>query len=239
MGPDQGDGELTPLTQKGAADWNDATASPSRPLITICLGHKRESDGNNSGSTMCNRNLRTGCMAGGPFARRGATSNRTQEAKVASFNWTPGIGDPTFVGWLTVALYFAASISCWVSGRKMEPNDRRHSNERHAWRSIAVLFLALGINKQLDLQTALTEAGRVVAHIQGWYENRQPVQIAFIGLVAMACVIVASTLLIWMRHAPIPTWLALIGTTLVLGYVLIRAASFHHIDRFIAGRISH
>jgi len=156
---------------------------------------------------------------------------------VASFNWTPGIGDPTFVGWLTVALYFAASISCWRTGRKVELDDGLSSNERRAWRSVAILFLALGINKQLDLQTALTEAGRVVAHLQGWYEQRGSVQIAFIGLVAMTSVIVAVTLLIWMHRAPIPTWLALVGTTLVLGFVLIRAASFHHIDRFIGQSI--
>jgi hypothetical protein len=31
--------------------------------------------------------------------------------------------------------------------------------------------------------------------------------------------------------------LALIGATLVLGFVLIRAASFHHMDRFIGTRI--
>ena len=152
---------------------------------------------------------------------------------MTSFNWTPGIGDPTFVGWLTVILYFAASISCWISARKVELDGNHSSNERLAWRFIAVLFLALGINKQLDLQTALTEAGRVIAHLQGWYEQRRSVQLDFIGLVAATCVTAAITLLIWMRRAPIPTWLALMGTILVFGYVLIRAASFHHIDRFI------
>lgn len=86
---------------------------------------------------------------------------------MASFNWTPGIGDPTFVGWLTVVLYFATSISCWISARKVELEGNHHSNECLAWPFIAVLFLALGINKQLDLQTALTEAGRVVASSPG------------------------------------------------------------------------
>ena len=33
------------------------------------------------------------------------------------------------------------------------------------------------------------------------------------------------------------TWLAVVGATLVMGYVLIRAASFHHVDRFIGSRI--
>ena len=34
-----------------------------------------------------------------------------------------------------------------------------------------------------------------------------------------------------------PTWLALFGTITVLGFVLIRAASFEHIDRLIGERI--
>jgi hypothetical protein len=156
---------------------------------------------------------------------------------VASFNRTPRIGDPTFVGWLTTVLYFVTSISCWILARKVELAGNHHSNERLAWLFIAVLFLALGTNKQLDLQTALTEAGRVIAHLQGWYEQRESVQTVFIGLVATICVITAFTLLIWMRRAPIPTWLALIGTILVLGFVLIRSASFHHIDRFIGESI--
>ena len=130
-----------------------------------------------------------------------------------------------------------ASASCWILARKLGVEDSLRSRERRAWQSISVLFLALGINKQLDLQTAFTEAGRVLAQYQGWYQQRQLVQLAFIALVAVTCVVSAFTLLIWARQAPISTWLALTGTTLVLGYVLIRAASFHHVDRFIGQRV--
>ena len=158
-------------------------------------------------------------------------------SKVAFFNWSPKIGDPTIGGWLTVALYLLTSLSCWTSARKIGLHEARSLPERRAWRFISALFLGLGLNKQLDLQTAMTEAGRFLAHIQGWYAQREFVQLAFIALVAMTCLVAAITLLIWARHAPIPTWLALIGATLVLGFVLIRAASFHHMDRFIGTRI--
>jgi hypothetical protein len=94
-----------------------------------------------------------------------------------------------------VLLYFAASISSWRLGRKIELNHQHHANEYLAWRFIAVLFVALGINKQLDLQTALTEAGRLAGHLQGWYQQRQSVQIAFIGLVAITCALMAIMLL--------------------------------------------
>jgi hypothetical protein len=149
------------------------------------------------------------------------------------FNWTPGIGDPTIGGWVTVVLYFLAAVSCWVTARKLDHG----THERRIWWSISILFLALGINKQLDLQTALTEAGRVLAKFQGWYAQRDLVQLSFIVLVAISCMIAIITLLIWARNAPYPSWFALIGVTLVIGFVLIRAASFHHVDRLIGARI--
>jgi hypothetical protein len=53
-----------------------------------------------------------------------------------------------------VVLYLLAAGSCWISARELVLEDIG-SNERRAWWAISVLFLALGINKQLDLQSAL------------------------------------------------------------------------------------
>jgi len=151
---------------------------------------------------------------------------------VHEFNWTPGIGDPTIGGWLTLVLYFLAVLSTWKTGSSIW--GRR---EVSLWRAITLLFVALGINKQLDLQTALTELGRVIAFNQGWYEQRQTVQVWFIVGVAVMCLILAVLLLLLAYDAPFPTWVALLGVVVVLAFVLIRAASFHHIDRFIGERI--
>jgi hypothetical protein len=158
---------------------------------------------------------------------------------MATFNWSPGIGDPTFMGWLTVVLYFLASLGCWITARTLssEGLSAGSTNEVRAWRWIASTFLALGINKQLDLQTALTEVGRALAHLEGWYDQRQPVQAAFIVLVTIICLTAAAVLLRWTREAPFATWLALIGSISVICFVLIRAASFHHIDRVIGGEV--
>jgi hypothetical protein len=143
-------------------------------------------------------------------------------------------GDPiVLVGRLTVVLYLVTSVSCWILVRKPALADARRSRERRAWRAISILFLLLGINRQLDLLTTLTQAARILAGSEGWYEQRQPFQLGFIGLVAVICFIAGIAVLIWARDAPICTWLATIGTTLVSGYVLIRAASFHYVDRFI------
>jgi len=106
------------------------------------------------------------------------------------FNWSPGIGDPTVAGWLTVILYLVTSVGCWILARELGSADI----ERRTWRY---------------LQTALTEAGRYLAYYQRWYEQRQLVQLAFIALIAVICLASVITLLIWGRHAPISTWLAL------------------------------
>ena len=148
------------------------------------------------------------------------------------FNWTPGIGDPTIAGWVTVVLYFLAMISCWKTARSLSGDQ-----ERRIWKSISVSFLALGINKQLDLQTALTEVGRLLANTQGWYGQRQYVQLDFIIIVASVCAIAILILVIWARRALLPTWVSILGAILVIGFVLIRAASFHHIDRFIGNTV--
>ena len=152
------------------------------------------------------------------------------------FNWAPGIGDPTFGGWLTVALYFLAAISCWITLRKLAVERGSSANEQRVWVSLSALMLALGVNKQLDLQTALTEAGRLLARYQGWHNQRQSVQVVFIGLIAIVCVVALIILLIWSRKSAPPVWLALSGAAMVLGFVLIRASSFHHVDSLIGAR---
>ena len=131
------------------------------------------------------------------------------------FNWRSGIGDPTIGGWVTVVLYLLAMVSCWVTARNPAIKERR------IWAAISILFLGLGINKQLDLESALTAAGRIFAIEQGWYGQRQSVQLEFIIFVAIVGVSAVATLLIWARQAPFSTWVALLGTTLVIGFVLI------------------
>jgi len=149
------------------------------------------------------------------------------------FNWTPGIGDPTLGGWLTVVLYLVTAAVCWRLARRLGSDGPGLHSEAIVWGAIAVLFVGLGINKQLDLQSALTEIGRVLAHTQGWYEQRGTVQLLFVAAIGAICLAATLAFLLLIRRAPAITWLAALGTILVLAFVGIRAASFHHVDRFI------
>jgi hypothetical protein len=149
-------------------------------------------------------------------------------------SWSPGIGDPTFAGWLTVALYAVAAWQCY---RATRPSSVLPRSERMLWLTVALGLLALGINKQLDLQSAFTEIGRIAAHQQGWYERRHEVQRQF--TIAVAAAAAASVLLLagFARRAPLPTMLALVGSILLLAFVVIRAASFHHVDLLLADAV--
>ncbi|MGZ8919349.1 MAG: hypothetical protein ACXW3L_00055 [Limisphaerales bacterium] len=149
--------------------------------------------------------------------------------------WRPGIGDPTFMGWLTVVAYFGAACLC---GRELM-KARRINGPREKtffWATLAILLVFLGFNKQLDLQTLLTLTARRIAIAQGWYENRRIVQIVFVSVVGIAGVftILAMRLLVW-KHRDLR--LPLIGFVVLLVFVVARAASFHHIDQLINFRM--
>ena len=153
--------------------------------------------------------------------------------------WSPGIGDPTFGGWLTVLVYFVTAWRCSqaarrISGRMAALSDARR--ERLFWKILSVLFLLLGINKQLDLQSLVTELGRLMARDEGWYESRRTVQFAFILAVGALGVAAAVAGIYLVRKGTRGAWIAALGAALVTAFVIIRAASFHHFDRFIGSR---
>ena len=116
-------------------------------------------------------------------------------------------------GWVTVFAYLGAAYTCVRAARRsraavggqgstlaaarpawlaLTGQARRlatlPANDRLAslWVSLAGVLLLLGVNKQLDLQTALTELGRIAAHAGDWYDVRRNVQVAFIACILMA-----------------------------------------------------
>lgn len=149
--------------------------------------------------------------------------------------WTPGIGDPTPMGWFTVVAYVGTAVICWRAARlgalRMDASLSRH----HVafWTILSIVLALLAVNKQLDLQTLITDVGRTLARQQGWYDQRSVVQMAFIGIVATVC-LVSLVAFVWcMRDIARRHVLAIVGLTFLLGFILIRASSFHHMDRLI------
>lgn len=142
--------------------------------------------------------------------------------------WRPGIGDPGVMGWVTVAAYLAAAIACWLAAQSSSK-----PSERALWLLLAVAMCFLGINKQLDLQTWFTITMRRLALAQGWYESRRALQFVFILFVAGAGLLSCAGLFrVARRHTRIEL-LAVLGLAFVAAFVIVRAASFHHVDLFL------
>ena len=142
--------------------------------------------------------------------------------------WTPGIGDPSAWGWITVLVYAGTAGACGVAASKA--GLRR---ERALWALLALGLLGLAVNKQLDLQSGLTAAAWCHAKLSGWYEDRRGVQTAFIAGVALLALCAALGLGWSLRHRLAALWPVVLGAALVLSFVAIRAASFHKVDVLI------
>jgi hypothetical protein len=140
--------------------------------------------------------------------------------------WEIGIGDPTPLGWITVAAYVTAAFLAW----RNVGAARRTAVPHSFWVALTALMLALGLNKQLDLQTWLSQTGRDMAIAQGWWEERRAVQALFIALLAAGAVGVV----VWASRQWQTLWheyrAAFVGVCVLLFFIVVRAASFHHID---------
>lgn len=147
--------------------------------------------------------------------------------------WTPGIGDPSLMGWATVALYFAAAAAAWLA----RPSSATPV-QRWFWTGLSAALIILGVNKELDLQTLFTSVGRCLALAEGWYGERRQVQAAFVAALAVAGAGGVGWALWRLRRAPPGLRIALVGAGLLVIFVLMRASSFHHMDIFINTRLA-
>lgn len=139
------------------------------------------------------------------------------------------IHDQSPFAWVVVLAYLAAAMtSLWAVRSTKIDRDRRF------WAGTAVLLILLGLNKQLDLQTLLTEAGRWMARQEGWYGYRRLVQAAFILLLAAAAFLSLAALSAWLRRSAASVKIAASGIVILFGFILLRAASFHHMDLWVA-----
>lgn len=152
----------------------------------------------------------------------------------ADHRWMLGIGDPTFVGWLTVAAYFTTAWLCLRAARRArglgDPYAMPDPKIGWVWLGLVVLCAALGVNKQLDLQSLVTQIGKDMARSQGWYEGRRIVQTIFVVTIGVAAAVAGGIGLYWLRDRLAQIWPAIVGAVLMTGFVVIRAASFHHVD---------
>ena len=82
-----------------------------------------------------------------------------------TIRWRPGIGDPTFMGWLTVAAYAIAAFTALLAARRAGRAPGTTRGSRGMWLLVAAFMALLCLNKQLDLQSLLTDIGRQLSKL--------------------------------------------------------------------------
>jgi hypothetical protein len=152
--------------------------------------------------------------------------------------WRPEIGDPSLMGWLTVAAYGLAALTAFAAARRAARAPGLAKGSRMTWLMVAALLTLLCLNKQLDLQSLFTDIGRVVSYKQGWYGQRRDFQKWFVLAVLAAssgltlfCIIRFRGF--WQRHV-----LLACGLAFLLTFIVVRAVSFHHFDVFLKSGIA-
>jgi hypothetical protein len=163
-------------------------------------------------------------------------------ADAFAHRWHFGIGDPTFLGWFTVAAYALALHYAWFAiattrksardlrGRGLA-SEREERTVAHFWLATFGVLLLLGINKQLDLQTLLTDVLRDLSLQEGWFQERRLWQARFIGGLLFLGFSSGLFALYWLRHVFVRIRVSLLGLTVLGTFVLVRAAYFHHVIR--------
>lgn len=152
---------------------------------------------------------------------------------IREIRWRPEIGDPSTMGWITVVAYGLAAFTCALAALRTGRSPGTARGSRPLWLLVALFMAFLCLNKQLDLQSLLTDIGRVLAWRQGWYEDRREFQKLFIiALLGFSMVSAAFLLLryhtFWKRHLLLATGLVFLTT-----FIAVRAVSFHHFDAFL------
>jgi hypothetical protein len=145
--------------------------------------------------------------------------------------WRPQLDNPTFLGWLVVAVYLLAALACGRAGwiALVTPGRKECFP---LWSLLAASLLFLGVNKQLNLQTLLIVLGRRTAWTGGWYEHRRQAQFAFAAVFALAAV--AAVFLLFSRGKAFfgENRLALCGLIILTVFVLLRAATINHANEW-------
>ncbi len=147
--------------------------------------------------------------------------------------WRPGIGDNTWWGWTTVALYYGTAL---LAGLVYTMQRRRAKTDGRFYLAVALLLLGLGLARQTGLLRWFTEAGRTLAWQEGWYGTRwlvqrQLVQGGIYGGIGL------FLLLAWLHRRTLQQHGSLLaGLIGLLSFVAIRAISLHQVDAWLSRR---
>lgn len=138
------------------------------------------------------------------------------------------------MGWFTVFAYFVTfALSFKVVSLSKYIFVEQQKVQKQFWIIIACLMFLLCINKQLDLQSLLTVAGKYLLTEYGLYEFKRLFQVVFIASIFVIGLGVFSLIVKKLSHVAKKQILAIVGIIFLLIFILIRASSFHNMDALI------
>jgi NADH:ubiquinone oxidoreductase subunit 3 (subunit A) len=97
----------------------------------------------------------------------------------ASRSWSLGFGDPTLLGWATTAGYLISAVLAFVVMKKEEEGTKLF------WLLLSMFILTIGLNKQLDLQSAFLAGARCIAKAQGWYGSHYNIKYSLFAILSI------------------------------------------------------
>lgn len=135
--------------------------------------------------------------------------------------------DSAFIDGVTFAAYLATALAC---AREAAQPAAAARGENRFWRISALMLVAIGLARYVELHLVLAEVGRELAVHGGWYEGRRPVQKWLVYGLGVA--LLAFLALPWLRRQPVRPGrhAALAGVTLLAAFAAARVMSAHRID---------
>jgi hypothetical protein len=144
--------------------------------------------------------------------------------------WHLQFNDNTPGGWLATLLYGVVILFCWNAFSARKAADRKHAGlSQQFWLSFSSAVTALGINKQLDFQTLLFQAERLIFIRAGMFGYHASFELAVGIMTIVAGAIVAAYLWMIARPADSKERLVIFAVLALHAFALLRFASFNDV----------
>lgn len=151
-------------------------------------------------------------------------------------SWKPGIGDPSFMGWFTVFSYYLVVSVCLLKmiSRTLQPGKKAWL----FWAFMCLAMIVLGIIKQYNLLSAVTEMWRIIARHGGWMEQRRIFQAgAMIFFFVISLIIYALLYRRSLQFFSVQEKVTAIGLVYLVLFVGLRAISLHQFGTVLGWKI--
>jgi hypothetical protein len=135
--------------------------------------------------------------------------------------------------WILAVAYAAAALLALAAS--LVSRQRR---DRAFWAVMSVTLLVLALAKAFQLQGLLTNWLRATARQHHLYESRALIQYSLLLILVVAAIILAKRLKLWVGTATRSVATAALAMTVLVAFILIRAASIHALDSEMTMKIA-